>query len=339
VVATVRLEFDWSRSATGYRWLQATLAKDPAQPSQPPEPPQPALVAAEPEPSGGQGISALPPTADAALFLNIARLSPSQDAILAFANRHGDLGPGSKLLPARGPRGGGNTPLRGTLLVTWRYLIADMQRLTGLWGLLREGDRDRLAQHVVWHKDKKLGVSVHFNSHPTGAKTEGPALGFHRVNEVIASEASHADMLKTFEVGDPVLPGWAYLQSVINEGLHYTADRVAAQMDWDPKRGRPVLGFAAPTLLAAAWLQLADAVSNDLTFSQCRECGVWLAVGPDAARPHRRFCSDRCRVKHFRERQERARQLFTNKKTFEEIALELDSDVPTVRKWITGFKE
>lgn len=329
----MRLEFDWSLSATGYRWLEATLANDPAQP------PQPALVAAEPEPPGGQGTSAPPPPADAALFLNIARLTPSQDAILAFANRHGNLGPGAELLPAPGPGGDGGAPLRGTLLVTWRHLIADMQRLTGLWSLLREGDHGRLAQHVVWHKDKKLGVSVHFTSHLAEAKTEGPALGFDPVDEVIASEASHPDILKTFKVGDPILPGWTYLQRAINEGLHYTADRVAAQMDWDPKRGRPVLGFAAPTLLAAAWLQLADAVDNDRSFSRCRECGVWLAVGPDAARPHRRFCSDRCRVKHFRQRQERARQLFTLKKTFEEIALELDSDVATVKKWITGFGE
>ena len=38
--------------------------------------------------------------------------------------------------------------------------------------------------------------------------------------------------------------------------------------------------------------------------------------------------------------QGRARQLYTaEKKTFEEIAEELDSDVATVRRWITGIKE
>jgi hypothetical protein len=38
--------------------------------------------------------------------------------------------------------------------------------------------------------------------------------------------------------------------------------------------------------------------------------------------------------------QGRARQLYTGeKKTFEEIAEELDSDVATVRRWITGIKE
>jgi hypothetical protein len=38
--------------------------------------------------------------------------------------------------------------------------------------------------------------------------------------------------------------------------------------------------------------------------------------------------------------QGRARQLFTvEKKTFEEIAEELDSDPATVRRWITGIKD
>ena len=38
--------------------------------------------------------------------------------------------------------------------------------------------------------------------------------------------------------------------------------------------------------------------------------------------------------------QGRARQLYTaEKKTFEEIAQELDSDEATVKRWITGIKE
>jgi hypothetical protein len=58
------------------------------------------------------------------------------------------------------------------------------------------------------------------------------------------------------------------------------------------------------------------------------------------ARSHRRFCSNACKTKAHRNKQDRARQLFTvEKKTFEEIAKELDSDVATVRRWITGIKE
>jgi hypothetical protein len=141
-----------------------------------------------------------------------------------------------------------------------------------------------------------------------------------------------------FEADDPVSPAWAYLQQDLDLHLHHTAAEIATVAAWDPKRGRPALRFEAPTLLAAVWLQLADAVSNDRTFGRCRECGKLFEVAPDAARTHRRFCSNGCRSRSYRERQERARQLHAAKKSFEEIAEELGSDVATVRKWITGFK-
>src|SRR5262245_38253271 len=91
--------------------------------------------------------------------------------------------------------------------------------------------------------------------------------------------------------------------------------------------------------LRAVWLQLADAVSNDRTFSRCRECQKWLAVGPEVARSNRRFCSNACRTRSYRERQDRARRLRTEGKSFEEIATQLDSDLATIRRWITGFRE
>jgi hypothetical protein len=161
---------------------------------------------------------------------------------------------------------------------------------------------------------------------------------------VIASRDSEPELLAEFEAGDPVAPAWAYLQQDLDNHLnHLTGQEGAAGLvavaDRDPKRGRPSLRFVAPTLLVAIWVQLADAVSNDRTFGRCRECGKWFAVAPGAARTHRRTCSNACRSRSFRERQERARQLHAAEKSFEEIAKELDSDVATVRKWITGFKE
>ena len=97
--------------------------------------------------------------------------------------------------------------------------------------------------------------------------------------------------------------------------------------------------LSAPSLLGAVWFQLADAVTHDRVFSSCRECQKWFAVGPEVARSNRRFCSNACRSKAYRERQDRARRMCTAGKTFEEIAEALDSDVPTVRRWITGLKE
>jgi hypothetical protein len=225
------------------------------------------------------------------------------------------------------------------LLVTWLHQLNDMQRLVALWDLLRNEDRERLAPHIQWRKDGKKGLSVRFDSHPGSGKGDGPALGFHRRRALVASRDTWPELLERCEVNDPILPAWAYLQAELDEHLHHTADQMAAEAAWDPKRGRPALRFLAPTVLGAVWSQFADAVSNDRTFSRCRECGKWFEVAPEVARAHRRFCSNSCRSKAYRERQERARRLYTSGKSFEAIAEELDSDVATVRKWVTGIKE
>src|SRR5262249_51336707 len=162
---------------------------------------------------------------------------------------------------------------------------------------LRAENRERLAQHIRWRKDAKTGVSVTFYSHPAAGQGGGPSLGFLKTRGVIAAADTRPELLETFEPGDPIRPGWAHLQSALALGLYHTAEESAPLMDWDAKRGRPVLGFVAPTLLAAIWLQLADAVSNDRTFNRCRECRRFFEVAPDAARTHRRFCSNSCRSK------------------------------------------
>jgi hypothetical protein len=177
-----------------------------------------------------------------------------------------------------------------------------------------------------------------FDSHAGAGRGEGSALGFRRSKSVIASPTWRPELLAAFRPDDPLLPAWAFLQQDLERHLFNAKVEFSAAMPWDTKRQRPALRLEALTLLSAVYFQLADAVSNDRTFSRCRQCGRWFAVAPEAARSHRRFCSDGCRSKAYRGRQDRARQLFMAKKTFEEIAAELDSDVSTVKVWITGFK-
>jgi len=324
------LQFVWGVASRGYRWLEVTTEGEPD------KAPQPALVPAEAGPgTGGESR----PEPDPALFMAFAAVTPDKEGVLAFANRHGNLANEVDLRPARRADWAGGSPVRGTLPVTWQHQIADMRRLVGLWDLLRAEDRERLAPHIQWRKDANTGVSVHFDSHPSAGQGGGPSLGFHRARAVIAAPDKRPELLENVEPGDPIRPGWAYLQGELALALYDTAEEIAALMDWDAKRGRPVLGSTALTLRAAVWLQLADAVSNDRTFSRCRECGRWFEVAPDAARTHRRFCSNSCRSRAYRERQDRARQLYTSGKSLEQIAEELDSDAATVRKWVTGFRE
>ena len=338
-MADDRLQFGWKVAPGGYRWVPAVDVKRPeALVLEGANRSQLALVPVEDGPIAGAGASPLRPESDAALFRNFAELRPDEGSILAFAGRHGSLCR-FEFFPATRTESVGGSPMCGTLLINWQDNISAMQRLVGLWDLLREPDRERLAAHILWQETATEGLSVHFDSHPDGGSAGGPALGFQRTRAVIASRDSEPELLAEFEAGDPVAPAWAYLQQDLDLHLHHVADGLAAVAAWDPKRGRPALRFEAPTLVSLLWVQMADAVANDRTFGRCRECGRWFAVAPGAARGHRRTCSNACRSRSFRERQERARQMYTAQKSFEEIAKELDSDVATVRKWITGITE
>jgi hypothetical protein len=90
------------------------------------------------------------------------------------------------------------------------------------------------------------------------------------------------------------------------------------------------------TFLAALWLQFAQAVAEDKDYRQCGECGSWFEVSPEVARTNRRFCSNACRSRLYRQRQARAKELFAEGKSLQEIAAELRSTVAVVKKWIGG---
>jgi hypothetical protein len=248
-----------------------------------------------------------------------ADLQPDQEEILAFANRWGDLG--------------GEAPGGGTPLSVWRHQIADTRHLLTLWDLLRVEDREQLASRLDRRRGDGDDLEVCFDGRPVDH--EG-TLSRPRPDAGDPKAERRAEI----KADDLIPVGWHYLQEDIGFRLNHVAGEVPTGMVWDAERQRPILQLEAPTLLAAVWLQFAEAVTYDRTFNRCRTCGRWFEVAPDLVRAHRRFCSNACRFKAYRGRQDRARQLFTvENMTFEEIAQELDSDVATVKRWITGIKE
>jgi hypothetical protein len=97
-------------------------------------------------------------------------------------------------------------------------------------------------------------------------------------------------------------------------------------------------GYVPADLLKALWLQFALGTSEGKEYRSCVVCGTWYELSPDTARTTRLFCSDGCKSKGYRQKQERARQLFSEKNTFRQIAKVLGSDAATVKRWITGKK-
>jgi hypothetical protein len=331
-MASDPLVYGWTVPPGGFRWVRATDATGAG------GKPRPALIEADEQDRRAEALRRRPPP-DPALFLAFADVTPDREGIVSFANAHGTLGNGIEVRVVGRADRAAAAPVYGSFLVTWQHQISDMRRLVAVWGMLVREDREGLAPHIRWRKDAAGVAAVEFDSHPRPGEGGAPGLGLRRARAVIASPQADPERLATLTAGDPLLPAWLYLGDEIEEHLHHAASEASACMPWDPRANRPALRLAAPTLLAAVWLQLADAVTNDRTYGGCRECGRWFEVAPDAARSHRRFCSNACRSKAYRERQDRARRLHAARKTFEEIAEELDSDVAAVRRWITGARE
>jgi hypothetical protein len=108
---------------------------------------------------------------------------------------------------------------------------------------------------------------------------------------------------------------------------------------WHPGAAQLVLKLAPPSLMHAMYLQLAQAVLGNKTYHQCLACGVWFELAPGQARADRQTCSGSCRVKLYRLRQVRARELHGEGWSLKRISKELGSDVSTIKKWLSQNKE
>jgi hypothetical protein len=120
------------------------------------------------------------------------------------------------------------------------------------------------------------------------------------------------------------------LVALVSDGL---AGRVTPRFVQDPRTGRLELQVVPDNLLGALWLQLAEAIGGGKQFRQCAICGGWFEV---SGRSDQRVCTQACRSKAYRARQDRARQLAAEGRGFPAIAKELGSNAKTVRKWVTG---
>ena len=103
--------------------------------------------------------------------------------------------------------------------------------------------------------------------------------------------------------------------------------------------GMPVLAFRPTSLLSAIWFQFALAAAEKKTFRRCDVCRTWFEVATGAGRVDKRFCSDSCRSKKYRSRQDMARLLFEGGKSVEFIAKLLRSEPKVIRGWVRGVKK
>jgi hypothetical protein len=240
-----------------------------------------------------------------ALFLTFAATEATPEGILRFANRYGALGIGESI---KG-RSQADKPWpvwTGEALKVWQGEIVRLSAPVELWRAIEKKDRRALGRWIKWSRNQ-----VSYIDEATIAAKGSTTTG---------------DIWKRFQHGDVIEPGRYYLQTIINK----TVDKMAPpRLLWN--HGKLDYYTVPRSLLEAMWVQFALAVANAHLddYQRCSQCPTWFA-----ARTNRDFCSDACRFRAYRERQDEARRLHAKGLSVSRIAKQLKADPKAVKGWI-----
>jgi hypothetical protein len=346
--------FVWHVPQDGFQWLKAWPTVDAPEKARLAAPTQMVLSTGLDYDTPYQGKVYHPLKAEPALFRKFADLPIADlDAIRSFANEYGNLGTGMNFfLAARGetiletidksPRP--MTPVIGMPLDEWVRQIDDMHQAVEIWDLIRRKDRANLSRFVSWAEaeygpdgrtPRKL-AGWYYDSRPDlpsqakdpwGSLPPSPG----RIREWIEP------VMDLCKPGDVFMPALFLVQRWVNNQLQ---KHVIPRLLYHTDLSQQVLQIIPSSLVGAMWLQLAQAIAGKKDYRTCKECGRWFEVsgGDDGRTARRLFCDNPCKSRDYRRRMDRARELKAEGKTVKEIANELDTDVDTIKKWVSRRK-
>ena len=271
-------------------------------------------------PDSHEGAERYEPLRDElALFRSFADVPRTEQGIEAFVHAHGHLGILKFIKHAGCPQ--------GEALADWCIEIQNMRAALDIWDALR-GDPQLL--------DEWLSVQLDGNGGIAGVIFERWGGRGIVVSEIQRPElwqqvldAPKSDALR--------LGALFFVQNAINMRLE---KHVAPRLLYTPQ-GALELRLVPHNLLGAMWLQFGQAVEGDKDYARCVVCHRWFERSPQAKRPEAKHCSTSCRVKAYRGRQEEARRRAADGESVKAIAVDIGSDVETVRGWIkkAGIEE
>jgi hypothetical protein len=272
------------------------------------------------------------------LYRILAAVSPTPEGIVDFARQYGRLGEGVETYSTL-PDGSYATvePLAG-----WRTTIGWLGEAVRLWDLAQQSDSAELSKVIRWDKKgvvryqapRDLLIRV-FGSLPP-PELRSIIESMIEEKHVIASTVHNPKRFAAFAQGDVVEPARCVVLSLVNDCLSRTAQPALL---WDVKARRVLLRHYPRSLLGAVSLQFATAILSGRTTQTCPVCGRYFEVTALASRNDRLTCSNRCRVRAYRDRQQKARELHGKGWSFKRISKELGSDVSTIKQWLSHHKE
>jgi hypothetical protein len=219
----------------------------------------------------------------AGVFREFARLKTRQH-IKEFADKFGDLYNHWSDPPNRYD----GTSILGRPLSAWTEEIGDMRVLVELWDHIQARNHDALKR-LIFLTDEGPEYVI-----STSKRSK------RIVNLTRTLKTRTGDPIQ-FLPNDVLLPARCALQIEINTRL--AENRTIPELTWTRDTKETSGGyhqriiFKPSNLVAAMWIQFAQAVTEELQMRRCDFCEEYFQVGPGAARDDARFCKDVCRVR------------------------------------------
>jgi hypothetical protein len=341
--APVQVDFDWYVCTEGYRLveMQPRRAFKGAE--------GPLLMLCQPEGPAPKEQRYVPLDQYPALFRTFADTPTSPEGVLQFANRFGMLG-GEVAVQTDRELPSTPTSLQRFVVaepvVAWLNAILRMRQAVALWDMVSAGDLAGLEQVIIQNLD-----GLHFHPKPEWFLTDW------RRQTAQELRTGMQDFGGTkLEAAKPVWfwPSWldrdGRFERRQGSGLvsaarllimQFVTERLDAKV-WLEGEGlvenRFYLAHRPQSLVGAIWLQFAHALAAGRRYRTCNECGEWFEIPLRGARISREYCTNACRSKAYRRRQDRARALAAEGKAPKDIARELDTTASVVRKWLKTGK-
>jgi hypothetical protein len=227
------------------------------------------------------------------LHREFASLDTTPEAVKAFADRYGLLG-----VHLRMPYvfEGKRRNFYGEPLHRWQESIIVFGVMLNIWQLIQARDVAKLGMLVEWEGMDSVSIKIIYRRAGAAyefSPRERERDGFISMGTTLLASRSagvQQQLLRKWDYRNPMPPVIHFLHDEINSALEkYTASRLTTDGDVVP---------SPKTLLGAIWTMFALEVTGKYNMAKCPGCGQWFY--PSTRR--QRTCSDRCRVRVFRQR-------------------------------------
>jgi hypothetical protein len=242
------------------------------------------------------------------LFLIFGELEAAEADVLTFANRFGSLlgDTGEQVILRENDAGEDLSALAwGERLDLWQSEVSAMKSAIGVWKAICDNDSPALEKFL--ESSPLFGGMSRVSTSGAGGRSAHSQRSWRALN---------------------------YVQAEVNARLE---NHVALQLGLDTEVAEARLFLVPKNLLGALWLQFSLAVEGRKQFRECAQCAEPFEVSVDMSgkRSDARFCRQVCRVNHYRARVAEAARLHAKRLPYLEIAKRLNTNVPTVRNWVS----